>query len=95
MAHDTKTGTGFFLGMFLHILFQPIFFILVATFVHTPYAAFGVLYVYGLTQFIYIIPAGLIAWKRGASGVLKGLINASAITFLLNAPCDGLLFLGR
>ncbi len=46
----------------------------------------------GLTQLIYIIPAIIIYKRKGRPGVVKGLIIAAAITFLLNAACTGIFF---
>lgn len=45
----------------------------------------------GLSQLIYVIPAILIAWRKGRHDILKGLIIGAAITFLLNAACWGLI----
>ena len=43
----------------------------------------------GVTQLIYIIPAIVMARRRGRPGVVKGLIIGAALTFLLNVACSG------
>jgi len=45
----------------------------------------------GLVQFLYMIPAILIARKRGQPNLAKGLIIGAAATFLLNAGCWALV----
>ena len=46
----------------------------------------------GVSQLVYIIPAIIFYWRDGRRGVVKGLIIAAAITFLLNATCTALVF---
>ncbi|MGH9837887.1 MAG: hypothetical protein ACREEM_03800 [Blastocatellia bacterium] len=46
----------------------------------------------GLTQLLYIIPAIVIYKRKGRPGVVKGLIIAAAVTFLLSATCTVLTF---
>ena len=50
---------------------------------------------FGVTQLIYIIPAILIARRRGRMGIAKGLIIAASLAFLLNASCFALLWSGK
>jgi hypothetical protein len=45
----------------------------------------------GVSQLLYIVPAIVIYRRRGRPGVVKGLIIAAAITFLLNATCSALV----
>jgi len=45
----------------------------------------------GISQLLYIIPAIVIYRRRGRPGVVKGLIIAAAVTFLLNATCTALV----
>src|SRR5262249_16853659 len=45
----------------------------------------------GVSQLLYIIPAIVIYRRKGRPGVVKGLIIAAAITFLLNATCSALV----
>jgi hypothetical protein len=71
---------GFGLGCLLH-LFQIL--------------AFGqpfLLTLWGLTQFVYQIPAGIHFRKRGEPDTVKGIMVAAAVSFLLNAACWGLFF---
>lgn len=43
----------------------------------------------GIVQFIYLIPAMVIVRKR--EGMIPGILAASAVTFLLNAACFGIV----
>jgi len=45
----------------------------------------------GISQLLYIVPAIFIYRRKGRPGVVKGLIIAAAITFLLNATCTALV----
>lgn len=45
----------------------------------------------GVTQLLYIIPAIVVYHRKKRRGVVKGLIIAAAITFLLNATCSALV----
>ena len=45
----------------------------------------------GVSQLLYIIPAIVIYRRKGRPGVVKGLIIAAALTFLLNATCSALV----
>ena len=49
----------------------------------------------GLSQLVYMIPAILIARRKGETETAKGLIIGASITFLLNAACNGLLFFNQ
>ena len=49
----------------------------------------------GLSQLVYMIPAIWIARRKGETETAKGLIIGASITFLLNAACNGLVFLNR
>ena len=46
----------------------------------------------GVSQLVYIIPAIIFYWRDGRRGVVRGLVIAAAITFLLNATCTVLIF---
>ena len=46
----------------------------------------------GISQLLYIAPAIAIYGSKGRPGVVKGLIIAAAITFLLNATCTVIVF---
>ena len=69
---------GFWLAMLLHLLQLPIMWLF-----------FPWLIFIGLTQWLYLIPAILIAKERGRSSLVRGLIIGGSITFLLNATCFG------
>jgi Na+/proline symporter len=47
------------------------------------FAAFGL----GVSQFVYMVPAILIARRRGRRAVAKGMIIGAAITFILSGAC--------
>ena len=49
----------------------------------------------GLSQLVYMIPAIWIARRKGETETAKGLIIGASLTFLLNAACNGLVFLNR
>jgi len=48
----------------------------------------------GLTQLVYMIPAIFIARAKGRPGLVKGLLIGTALTFLLNGLCFGVVLLG-
>lgn len=43
----------------------------------------------GVGQLLYIVPAVLWARRRGRTGVVKGIVIAAALVFVLNAACWG------
>jgi hypothetical protein len=49
----------------------------------------------GLSQLVYMIPVILIARRKGETQTFKGLIIGASITFLLNAACNGLVFMSQ
>ena len=61
--------------------------------------AFGIgmwlIFGFGVTQLIYMLPAILIARRRGRTGIAKGLIIAASLAFLLNASCFALFWSGK
>jgi len=50
---------------------------------------------FGVTQLLYMVPAILIARRRGRAGIAKGLIIAASVAFLLNASCFVLFWSGK
>jgi hypothetical protein len=91
---------GFFLGIALQIIFLPIVFgLAVLSQGHNrtvwPDLAFWALFGFGITQVLYILPAILIARRRGRLGIAKGLIILAALAFLLNASCFVALWSGK
>lgn len=89
-------GLGLGLTFMFHFLFQvPTFFILLSTVTGErtfDWVTFPLRYI-GLSQLVYMIPAVLIARRKGEAATLKGLITGASLTFLLNAACNGLVFL--
>jgi hypothetical protein len=61
------------------------------------FATVGLWFVFGfgVSQLIYMLPAIVIARRRGRPGLAKGLIIAASIAFLLNASCFALLLSGK
>ena len=49
----------------------------------------------GIAQLVYLLPAILMARRRGRPGIAKGIIVAASLTALLNATCWGLLWRGN
>jgi hypothetical protein len=45
----------------------------------------------GITQFVYLIPVGLVYWRRRRFEVIKGIAIGAIITILLNAACFAFL----
>jgi hypothetical protein len=48
--------------------------------------------VMSVTQLIYVIPAIIVAHRRGASVTAKGIIIAASVTALLSVACTGYVF---
>ena len=81
-VRDTWLGLG--LTFLLHLLQVPMAMIRAAFFIP--------LWIIGLSQLLYIVPAILIARGRGRPGIVRGLIIGASLTFLLNAACFGFIF---
>lgn len=47
--------------------------------------------VIGATQWLYVGPMMVAAWRRGARGFFWGALGAAAVTILLNGGCWGLV----
>ena len=73
---------GIGLALLLHLIQIPFAFV----------TSFFSLIFIGVSQLVYLIPAILHYRSLGRRGVVKGLIIAAAITFLLNATCTAILF---
>jgi hypothetical protein len=41
----------------------------------------------GITQFVYLIPVGLVYWRRQRFEVVKGIAIGAVITILVNGAC--------
>jgi hypothetical protein len=81
-SQQREIWRGIGLALLLHLIQIP--FAFVTTF-------FSLIFV-GVSQLVYIIPAILHYRSLGRRGVVKGLIIAAAITFLLNATCAAIFF---
>lgn len=79
--HRRDVFRGFWLAMLLHVLQLPM-----------AWLFFPSLICIGLTQWLYLLPAILIAKEKGRAGLMKGLIIGGSITFLLNATCFGVFW---
>jgi hypothetical protein len=77
---DIWLGVG--AALLLHLIQIPL--MLVTSF-------FSLIFI-GISQLLYIAPAIAIYRSKGRPGVVKGLIIAAAITFLLNATCTAIFF---
>ena len=73
---------GIGLALLLHLIQIPFAFV----------TSFFSLIFIGVSQLVYLIPAILHYRSLGRRGVVKGLIIAAAITFLLNATCAAIVF---
>jgi hypothetical protein len=89
-----SVGVGVLLALALHVGFQ-----LTAYFAALPSTGSGhlasldallPLFVIGLSQLVYLLPAWMILRRRGLSAHAKGVAIVMAVTFLLNAACWGL-----
>ncbi len=59
------------------------------------YTPFIVLAVFGLVQWLYIVPIGIVLHATGKSRTALGLWITAGIIFLINAGCWGLLAIGN
>jgi hypothetical protein len=73
---------GIGLALLLHLIQIPFAFV----------TSFFSLIFIGVSQLVYLIPAILHYRSLGRRCVVKGLIIAAAITFLLNATCTAIFF---
>jgi hypothetical protein len=81
-SHQAEIWRGIGLALLLHLIQIPL----------AAVTVFISLIFLGLSQLLYIVPAIFIYRNKGRPGVVKGLIIAAAITFLLNATCTALVF---
>ena len=89
---------GLGVTLLFHAIAMGILFFILAVVVNSEEGLMWVVYpmmYMGLTQLVYMIPAILIFRSRGATEIAKGLIVGASMTFLLNATCNGFLFLNR
>ena len=87
-----SVGIGILIAIGLHVVCGPILSVLVGGLVSQDFALMS-LVCCGLSQLIYMVPAMLSARAKGYPAVLRGIALITAITFLLNAGCWGLLAL--
>lgn len=46
----------------------------------------------GLVQWVYVVPAAIILYRRGSTQTMKGLLIAAGITVMINLACTGVVF---
>ncbi|MGE5701863.1 MAG: hypothetical protein ACM32O_04990 [Clostridia bacterium] len=49
------------------------------------------LFMIGIAQIVYLIPALIIAYVKKREGIAQGLLIGAGITFLVNAACFGIV----
>ena len=81
-SQQLEIWRGIGLALLLHLIQIPFAFV----------TSFFSLIFIGVSQLVYLIPAILHYRSLGRRGVMKGLIIAAAITFLLNATCTAIVF---
>ncbi len=87
-------GKGVGLAFLLHLLQIPMILVYATVFSRVDdYATITPLPFIGLSQIVYMVPAILIARRKGKDDLMKGLIIGASITFLLNATCLSLIFI--
>jgi hypothetical protein len=97
--HDVGWGIG--LALLLHLLQIPL--AVLVGFVSCLIDANGYCWLAGIfpplviavSQVVYVVPALVIAVRRGRRGLAKGIAIGAAATFMLNAACFGMLGLSR
>lgn len=52
----------------------------------------GVLVYIGVTQWLYLAPVSLLAWRRRQLPLMRGLFTAGLLTALLNAAIYGVVY---
>ena len=80
-SQQSEIWRGIGLTLLLHLIQIPL--AILTTFISLIFL--------GVSQLVYIIPAIIYFYREGRRGVIKGLIIAAAITFLLNATCTALV----
>ena len=96
---NLDVAKGFVLGVVLIIVctgFLGTAGVTLARYLRT-FASIGLwsVFAFGVTQLINMVPAILIARRRGRAGIAKGLIIAASLAFLLNATCFALFWSGK
>lgn len=84
-----SVGGGILIGIGLHIVVYPVVSLVVGLFDQD--IALTMLVACGLGQLVYMIPAMILCKVRGRPAWFKGIAIVTAITFLLNAACWGLV----
>jgi hypothetical protein len=88
-SRRNSVAIGVGLGVLLHscqIVIVPLLSVVI------PELFVFALMAWSLTQFLYLVPAIVIARRAGRNETAKGLILVAAIGILLNGACDALLF---
>jgi len=84
LSQQREIWRGVGLAFLLHMIQIPLTFV-------TSFFFLSLIFI-GISQLLYIVPAIVIYQRKGRPGVVKGLIIAAAITFLLNATCTVIVF---
>ncbi len=81
---------GLFLVPALHLGFLLLIILLNSIFLGSPILNlmfFGLFFWMGISQFVYLIPVGLVYWRRRRFEVIKGMAIAAILTILVNGAC--------
>ena len=103
MSPNGRGSVGRGIGIAIALHFLQLAIIPAATFIapliHTvPASDLGLegfavsVFLWGLTQFLYLGPATWIARRDGKTETMKGILIVAGIGILLNGACDSLLF---
>ncbi len=92
VEHDEgkDLGKGMLIGFLVPLAIVVLF--LAVPFVWMYDVAFLV-FAIGLVQLVWVVPVALWAQFGDRPGLVKGLLIAASVVFLLNATCYGLIFL--
>ncbi len=86
-----SVGYGVLIAIGMHVVLAPLLSVLIGL-VDQDFALM-VIVCCGLAQLLYMVPAMLFARAKGYPGIMRGIVLVTAITFLLNAGCWGLIAL--
>lgn len=84
-----STPVGFLIGIALMVFCAPL--VALVTGWIAPDSAALVLVAIGLVQLVWVVPAIVIAVRKGQRGIARGIAILAAVVFLLNAGCWGLV----
>jgi hypothetical protein len=81
-------GLGVFIGVFLTLAAGLMLFLSLNVGSGLGTMAFAC---FGLAQLVYMVPAMILAKRKGRPLILRGILLITALAFLLNAGCWGLV----